>query len=223
MTKTKRSASTGGNEIARKLPGSINQASAKRFRPGQPPRDRRVRAARPSRQALRCRGRQHRRWLRQGDPDGQCGLEAACVFDRLFITGRIAATRGGFSHHLDLASCPQAYASPATGWTPPATPGGRCPRTCNDDAPAAGASSRTASGNCATSRTTRPSVSATQPRRPRRTTCRRPTGWPAASAGSCTTCAGRRGRARSARTPRWSSTSRARARHVPARASSRSR
>ena len=29
--------------------------------------------------------------VRQGDPEGQCGLEAACVFDRLFITGRIAA------------------------------------------------------------------------------------------------------------------------------------
>ncbi len=29
--------------------------------------------------------------VRRGDPEGQCGLEAACVFDRLFITGRIAA------------------------------------------------------------------------------------------------------------------------------------
>jgi S-adenosylmethionine synthetase len=31
--------------------------------------------------------------VRRGDPEGQCGLEAACVFDRLFLTGRIAAHR----------------------------------------------------------------------------------------------------------------------------------
>ena len=31
--------------------------------------------------------------VRRQDPEGQCGLEAACVFDRLFITGRIAARR----------------------------------------------------------------------------------------------------------------------------------
>jgi len=31
--------------------------------------------------------------VRQKDPEGQCGLEAACVFDRLFLTGRIAARR----------------------------------------------------------------------------------------------------------------------------------
>ena len=31
--------------------------------------------------------------VRRGDPEGQCGIEAACVFDRLFLTGRIAARR----------------------------------------------------------------------------------------------------------------------------------
>jgi S-adenosylmethionine synthetase len=29
--------------------------------------------------------------IRRQDPEGQCGLEAACVFDRIFLTGRIAA------------------------------------------------------------------------------------------------------------------------------------
>jgi len=31
--------------------------------------------------------------VRRVDPKGQCGLEAACVFDRIWLTGRIAATR----------------------------------------------------------------------------------------------------------------------------------
>ena len=31
--------------------------------------------------------------VRRADPKGQCGLEAACVFDRIWLTGRIAATR----------------------------------------------------------------------------------------------------------------------------------
>ena len=31
--------------------------------------------------------------VRQGDPAGQCGLEAACVFDTFHLTGRIAAHR----------------------------------------------------------------------------------------------------------------------------------
>jgi S-adenosylmethionine synthetase len=30
-------------------------------------------------------------FIRQRDPKGQCGLEAACVFDSLYLTGRIAA------------------------------------------------------------------------------------------------------------------------------------
>lgn len=30
-------------------------------------------------------------FIRRRDPDGQCGLEAACVFDRIFLTGRIAS------------------------------------------------------------------------------------------------------------------------------------
>ncbi len=35
--------------------------------------------------------------IRQRDPKGQCGLEAACVFDSLYLTGRIAAKQ----HVLD--------------------------------------------------------------------------------------------------------------------------
>ena len=31
--------------------------------------------------------------VRRADPKGQCGLEAACVFDRIWLTGRIASTR----------------------------------------------------------------------------------------------------------------------------------
>ena len=31
--------------------------------------------------------------VRRVDPKGQCGLEAACVFDRIWLTGRIASTR----------------------------------------------------------------------------------------------------------------------------------
>ncbi len=30
--------------------------------------------------------------VRRGDPGGQCGLEAACIFDSFFLTGRIAAS-----------------------------------------------------------------------------------------------------------------------------------
>ncbi len=53
--------------------------------------------------------------VRQGDPEGQCGLEAACVFDRLFITGRIAARREVL-HRLDVAALArQAYASAGYG------------------------------------------------------------------------------------------------------------
>jgi len=30
-------------------------------------------------------------FIRERDPLGQCGLEAACVFDKVFLTGRVAA------------------------------------------------------------------------------------------------------------------------------------
>jgi len=53
--------------------------------------------------------------VRQGDPEGQCGLEAACVFDRLFITGRIAAHRDVLDA-LDVeALARQAYAGAGYG------------------------------------------------------------------------------------------------------------
>lgn len=53
--------------------------------------------------------------VRQGDPEGQCGLEAACVFDRLFITGRIAA-RPHVLDGIDVARIArEAYASAGYG------------------------------------------------------------------------------------------------------------
>ena len=53
--------------------------------------------------------------VRQGDPEGQCGLEAACVFDRLFLTGRIAARQAVLAA-LDVdALARQAYASAGYG------------------------------------------------------------------------------------------------------------
>lgn len=53
--------------------------------------------------------------VRRGDPEGQCGLEAACVFDRLFITGRIAARREVLEA-LDVdALARSAYASAGYG------------------------------------------------------------------------------------------------------------
>ncbi|MBM3151876.1 MAG: hypothetical protein FJ189_00250 [Gammaproteobacteria bacterium] len=53
--------------------------------------------------------------VRQGDPEGQCGLEAACVFDRLFLTGRIAAHRDVLDA-LDVeALARQAYAGAGYG------------------------------------------------------------------------------------------------------------
>lgn len=53
--------------------------------------------------------------VRRQDPEGQCGLEAACVFDRLFITGRIAARREVLEA-LDVdALARQAYASAGYG------------------------------------------------------------------------------------------------------------
>lgn len=53
--------------------------------------------------------------VRQQDPEGQCGLEAACVFDRLFITGRIAARRDVLET-LDVdAIARQAWASAGYG------------------------------------------------------------------------------------------------------------
>ena len=53
--------------------------------------------------------------VRRGDPEGQCGLEAACVFDRLFITGRIAAHREVLTS-LDVDALARgAYASAGYG------------------------------------------------------------------------------------------------------------
>jgi S-adenosylmethionine synthetase len=53
--------------------------------------------------------------VRRQDPEGQCGLEAACVFDRLFLTGRIAASREVLEG-LDVdALARQAYASAGYG------------------------------------------------------------------------------------------------------------
>lgn len=53
--------------------------------------------------------------VRQRDPEGQCGLEAACVFDRLFLTGRIAARRDVLET-LDVdALARQAWASAGYG------------------------------------------------------------------------------------------------------------
>lgn len=53
--------------------------------------------------------------VRQHDPEGQCGLEAACVFDRLFLTGRIAARRDVLET-LDVdALARQAWASAGYG------------------------------------------------------------------------------------------------------------
>jgi S-adenosylmethionine synthetase len=53
--------------------------------------------------------------VRRADPEGQCGLEAACVFDRLFITGRIAARRDVLDA-LDVdALARQAWASAGYG------------------------------------------------------------------------------------------------------------
>ena len=53
--------------------------------------------------------------VRQGDPEGQCGLEAACVFGRLLLTGRIAARREVLDA-LDVeALARSAYASAGYG------------------------------------------------------------------------------------------------------------
>lgn len=53
--------------------------------------------------------------IRQQDAEGQCGIEAACVFDRLFITGRIAA-REEVLRTVDIdALARAAYASAGYG------------------------------------------------------------------------------------------------------------
>lgn len=53
--------------------------------------------------------------VRRGDPEGQCGLEAACVFDRLFLTGRIAARREVLDRIDVDALAREAYASAGYG------------------------------------------------------------------------------------------------------------
>ncbi len=53
--------------------------------------------------------------VRRGDPEGQCGLEAACVFDRLFLTGRIAARREVLDSIDVYALAREAYASAGYG------------------------------------------------------------------------------------------------------------
>ena len=102
----------------------------------------------------------------QGDPRAQCGIEVACVFDRVFVTGRIASSslrsRTAFLSTRDEI-VHDAYASAGYGVdarrsrlgavaAKPEDRSGRC----------ASADSRKASASCATCPTTRRSASATR-------------------------------------------------------------
>jgi S-adenosylmethionine synthetase len=65
--------------------------------------------------------------VRREDPEGQCGLEAACVFDMIFITGRIAS-RQEVLHAIDVETIArQAYASAGYGLDAAGHPWGPLP------------------------------------------------------------------------------------------------
>ena len=43
--------------------------------------------------------------MRQLDPRAQCGLEMACIFNQVYITGRIAASEAAISTFKDQGGC----------------------------------------------------------------------------------------------------------------------
>ena len=92
MTKTKRSASTAGNEFACKLPESSSGAPAKRFRAALANRRETAEFVLPGHPDKLCDAVADSiiDWHQSLGRDLQFGIEVACVFDRVFVTGRIA-------------------------------------------------------------------------------------------------------------------------------------
>ena len=97
-------------------------------------------------------------WHRNVANDLQFGLEVACVFKRVFVTGRIAnpchRSREAFMRNRDTI-VRDAYASAGYGVDAAGHSGARCPRSLRSIGRSATAASPKTSASCGTCPTTR--------------------------------------------------------------------